>query len=217
MPSWKQISVSCGGAVLFGLFVGTRLLIAHRNAVSPSGSDASLWAVEFRLLQCCLACIASIPVAFVLLFFRKTRKPATLILLVGLCFLLISWGSTDVAYRKRTQDFHDLADRSATLVAAIQQYAEEKGAPPKSLTDLVPEYLEEIPETGMGAYPNYEYERGPDYRQWDWEENPWALYVHTPLPGINFDMFVYLPQKNYPEIGYGGVLERIGDWAYVHE
>jgi hypothetical protein len=28
---------------------------------------------------------------------------------------------------------------------------------------------------------------------------------------------LYLPSGQYPEQGWGGTLERIDDWAYVHE
>jgi len=35
--------------------------------------------------------------------------------------------------------------------------------------------------------------------------------------GINFDQFMYFPKTTYPKTGDGGVLERIGDWVYVHE
>jgi hypothetical protein len=34
---------------------------------------------------------------------------------------------------------------------------------------------------------------------------------------MNWDMFLYFPKQNYPKAGYGGWLERIEDWAYVHE
>lgn len=57
--------------------------------------------------------------------------------------------------------------------------------------------------------------RGHDSERWD--DNPWVLYVYTPSGGINFDKFLYFPLQNYPSNGYGGVLRRIGDWAYVHE
>ena len=67
----------------------------------------------------------------------------------------------------------------------------------------------------MGAYPKYEYVAGEEAKKWD--DNPWVLYVRTPLGGLNWDMFIYFPKQNYPEHGYGGVLERVKDWAYVHE
>jgi hypothetical protein len=43
------------------------------------------------------------------------------------------------------------------------------------------------------------------------------LVVFTPSGAINFDQFMYFPNRNYPEQGFGGWIERIGDWAYVHE
>ena len=34
---------------------------------------------------------------------------------------------------------------------------------------------------------------------------------------MDFDVFFYWPSETYPDAIYGGVVERIGDWAYVHE
>lgn len=69
--------------------------------------------------------------------------------------------------------------------------------------------------TGMAAYPQYEYHTGARAAQYD--GNPWVLVVFTPSGGINFDEFLYFPLQNYPRSGYGGSLEQLGDWAYVHE
>ncbi len=30
-------------------------------------------------------------------------------------------------------------------------------------------------------------------------------------------LVLYFPNRNYPQHGYGGWLEPVGDWAYVHE
>ena len=67
----------------------------------------------------------------------------------------------------------------------------------------------------MAAYPEYKYLSGEKVK--DYDGNPWVLYVFTPSGGINFDQFLYFPLQNYPSHGYGGSLERIGNWAYVHE
>jgi hypothetical protein len=107
--------------------------------------------------------------------------------------------------------FHKLESRSAPLVNAITAYTTSQGGPPLTLEALVPTYLSEIPTTGIGAYPTYTLVSGDDAKGWN--ENPWALYVETPLGFLNFDMFIYLPNQNYPEEGYGGSLERIGTWA----
>ncbi len=109
--------------------------------------------------------------------------------------------------------FAELAERSKPLVAAIHAYQQKRGRPPESLSSLVPEYISSVPTTGMGAYPKYEYLMDTT----NFHGNPWVLRVFTPAGGINFDQFLYFPLTNYPATGYGGVLRRIGDWAYVFE
>jgi hypothetical protein len=68
----------------------------------------------------------------------------------------------------------------------------------------------------MGAYPNYEYVTGAKARE-NYHDNAWAVWVDTPSGGINWDIFLYYPEQNYPERGHGGSLDRVKDWAYVHE
>ncbi len=41
--------------------------------------------------------------------------------------------------------------------------------------------------------------------------------VQTPLGVLNWDQILYFPNQNYPAKGYGGPIELIDDWAYVHE
>jgi len=109
--------------------------------------------------------------------------------------------------------FHRLAERSKPLVAAIHAFEQKHGRPPEALQALVPEFLPSVPSTGMQAYPEYRYS-APATNHHD---NPWVITIFTPSVGINFDQFMYFPLTNYPETGYGGWLERVGDWAYVHE
>ena len=67
----------------------------------------------------------------------------------------------------------------------------------------------------VAAYPEYQYFVGE--KAASYEGNPWVLYIFTPAGGINFDSFMYFPRQNYPDHGYGGSLERVADWVYVHE
>jgi hypothetical protein len=48
-------------------------------------------------------------------------------------------------------------------------------------------------------------------------DSPWELKVDCPTGYINWDVFFYWPTKAYPNHIYGGSVERINDWAYVHE
>ena len=123
----------------------------------------------------------------------------------------------------KTESFHlflsrtdvNLAQRSRPLVKAILSFETKYGKPPEQLEQLVPDFLSAVPNTGIGAYPTYEYTTIADKAVY--EGNPWILKVQTPSGGINWDMFMYFPKQNYPKTGYGGMLEPIEDWAYVHE
>lgn len=111
------------------------------------------------------------------------------------------------------QAFQLLAARSEPLVNAIREHERVTGAPPRSLAELVPQYLPKVPHTGMSAYPRYEYasESGicPDDNAWNI-----AMFVGEVL---NFDMFFYCPKKSYPGNVGGNGIEVMGDWAYMHE
>ena len=113
----------------------------------------------------------------------------------------------------RSLAFHLLADRSARLVTAIEMYARDIGNPPKALSDLVPRYLDEIPRTGMPAYPQYAYQTGPGYCE---KDSPWSVSI---IAGdvLNWDVFFYCPNNDYSSDIGGNPVELIGDWAYMHE
>jgi hypothetical protein len=108
-----------------------------------------------------------------------------------------------------------VTETAMPLVEAIDEFERRENRPPQQLSELVPKYLPEIPFTGMGGYPDWEYRTGPDARPH--AENRWILLVRTGGPGINFDQLLYFPNQRYPESGYGGQIERVGRWAYVHE
>ncbi len=122
----------------------------------------------------------------------------------------LRWGN-DV----RMAAFRQLGVRSQPIILAIREFEQQHKRPPKTLEELVPRYLPTTPKTGMAAYPEYEYVEGERAR--DYDENPWALFVPCSSGGMNWDIFLYLPKQNYPGNGYGGSLQRVGDWAYVHE
>jgi hypothetical protein len=161
------------------------------------------------------AAVLTLVVAPFLLFIHRYRRLAARCWLLAAVLTVATLVGLRLGARVRTAAFHDLAQRSVPLVEAIHAHEAKHGAPPPDLAALVPEFLPSVPGTGIAAYPNYEYFVGTEAAKYD--NNPWALRVFTPGGGINFDMFVYFPLQNYPEFGYGGRLERIADWAYVHE
>jgi hypothetical protein len=154
----------------------------------------------------CLAALVTLP-------FPRLRRYSAAIALGSAAYLAAYVASVRLGDHVRVSAFHRLAEHSKPLVAAVRAFERKHGHPPESLQALVPEFLPAVPSTGMGAYPHYRYLTDAT----NYDGNPWVLVVFTPPGGIAFDQFMYFPLTNYPKRGYGGWLERVGDWAYVHE
>lgn len=181
-------------------------------AVSKNGSDLVL-GFEMPLLLMATAAFFGFFGAILGLAFKKTRRAAALFGLCSVIYLPVFVWSLRIGDRVRMNAFYHLAERSRPLIDAIRAFEQKTGRPPESLSSLVPDFIPSVPGTGMGAYPEYRYLVNTT----NWDGNPWVLTVFTPSGGINFDQFIYFPLTNYPPRGYGGWLERVGDWAYVHE
>jgi hypothetical protein len=211
----KPLATQVGIAAAVSLAVHGVLVLIEWYAVSPIGygGDALMFLAAYIGSPMLLALLA-IPLSLFALPFKRLRRPALTLLLCCPIYLLTGFGGIRLAGAIRMEAFHKLATRSQPLVDAVHRFAEERNGPPKNLQELVPSYLPDVPRTGMPAYPEYEYVSGD---AGNWDGNPWVLLVRTPSEGINWDMFVYFPLQNYPRQGYGGSLERVGKWAYVHE
>lgn len=184
------------------------------QSLLPDGSYA-MQVISVFFITPILIILPLIPLSLLGLIFKKTRNLSFIIFCSCLIYVFTSFFILNYNGHLRKQEFHRLADKSKPLVMAIHAYNDAKGRPPDKLDDLVPQYLPKIPGTGMGAYPEYVYDVAKSKNEW--YGNPWVLYVETPLGVLNWDMFLYFPKQNYPKHGFGGYLEKIDDWAYVHE
>jgi len=198
----------------FSLLINGFVVLAFYISVAPIGTDFLLFIATLAMLPL-LAAFLLIPVALVLLCWRRYRITALTTLLGCVIYLVVGFAGVSLANHVRRAGFVSLAQCSRPLVAAIQQFEAKHGKPPANLEQLVPEFLPDVPKTGIGAYPKYEYFVVKDHATY--EGNAWVLRVDTPTGGLNWDAFLYFPKQNYPQVGYGGVLERVEDWAYVHE
>lgn len=257
-------------------------------------------------------------VAILAIPFRNFRLEATQVIVFSVILTLSAFVILKVSLEARDWAFARLAERSEQLIAAIKSYDAMHGRPPKTLDDLVPAHLTEVPNTGIPAYPNYEYKLFPvdaatnlywydlgsrngqgfpglwkypdgesensilvivtnrtgitieidgdrfpesfervkfDPDSWNGRvqrvtmvhdlvttERPvgkpfsdikkvlgspdgsrilldtdWELRVPCSLGVLNWDVFFYWPSEVYPQRLYGGSIEQIGGWAYVHE
>ncbi|MFC1599272.1 hypothetical protein ACFL2W_00625 [Candidatus Omnitrophota bacterium] len=155
-----------------------------------------------------------LPFSVIGLFLRKTRKKSFIILIVSLMFLLCGFFSFHVGQGLRKHAFGKLAQRSTALIKAIGSFEDDHGYPPATLNRLIPEYIDAIPETGMGTYPVYKYlvGRGAEIRH----NNPWVLYVEAPPGYLDWSNCIYYPRQNYPQADYFGVFEKVGDWGLLY-
>jgi len=182
--------------------------------VTPFGYLGGILCFIFMmaLVFALMASVVVAPITLLLSLSKKMRPQCIRLSLISALFFATTVVFVNFSPDVRMTAFHDLATRSEPLVSAIHRYAEDKGTPPVSLSELVPDYIDQVPGTGIPRYPDYVYTTEDR-----WDDNPWVLYVPTSRGMINWDMFMYFPLQNYPEEGYGGRLVKIGQWAYVHE
>lgn len=160
-----------------------------------------------------LVAVFVVPLCLGGLFFRRHRFPSLLWLVCCVVFMGSFIGGIYLRSEVRNAQLHQVIERGQPLIDAIQAYDAKNGQPPPSLNDLVPEYIDQIPGTGIGAWPEFHYSVGKPNA---FDGNDWVLRVQPPCVA-GFDQFFYFPRQNYPEKGYGGGIERIGTWGYVHE
>lgn len=196
--------------------IGTWLLSFFRMGFDDANRyHAFLWGQMIYILPL-IGAILALPLLLVGLLFQRTRLQSSFYLLISVIFIPCCIVGIVLGKNTRMASMKSFATRSQPLINAIQKYDLDHSYPPRSLNDLVPNYIPAVPTTGMMAYPEFCYHVGADCRK-QYANNEWALTVATPSGGINFDVLLYFPNRNYPSQGYGGWLEPIGNWSYVHE
>ena len=201
--------------ILFALSAIAVLPLVAWVLMSPYGSELLL-CVTMLYHIAFLAAVVMLPVMLVRVCMKRTRMRARLWLLVIAVYVPCFVAGGLLEHHVWSAGWEAFSERSQPLIAAIKKYERDQGMPPERLADLVPDYLSVLPYTGMRACSEYQYETGSHAGE-EYAGNPWVLQVIPPVFGVGFDEVLYFPRQNYPQRGYGGSLERIGEWAYVHE
>lgn len=201
--------------VVFALSAIVYFPFSEWLSTTQGGTSLFLWGQMIYVLPL-VASILAMPFLVFGLFFRDTRRRSCLYLLCIALFVPCCIFGVGLGDKARMAGMKSFVQRSQTLIRAIENYERDYSGPPQSLNDLVPDYIPAVPCTGMAAYPEYRYHTG-DMAKQQYAGNSWVLTVFTPSGFLNFDMMLYFPNQNYPHHGYGGSLEPVGDWAYVHE
>jgi hypothetical protein len=105
------------------------------------------------------------------------------------------------------------------LTEAIQKFAAEHGAPPQSLSQLVPRYLPKLPETGTFNYPEFEI-KVCDRGDGNCFGDRWMIYANAKdslVRGFSgCDQYIFAPSGQYPneEVdAFCHYAELSGGWA----
>lgn len=185
------------------------------SAVSASGDAYWSWLYPvYQVLILAAAFMVYLQVSRALE--EQNKRRALLWMMPVFCCMLSCVAGLYVSRGVRMQGIAAFAERSQTLIAAIEKYEREQGEPPEALSELVPDYLPAIPRTGMEAYPQYLYFSGDAVRK-RYAGNDWVLRVLTPTLVVNLDEMFYFPRQNYAEWDWAPDVEPVGTWVYHHE
>jgi len=154
------------------------------------------------------------------IIFRAFEKPrqwntAEILVLVLLC--MAQWLNASVLPPKRetalSAEFHRFVARSQPLVDAIHAYESDHGHPPIRLSELVPHYLPQVPETGVTSLVfghRYGYHR---------EKNGWRI-CNFPETQLYLGTVAYdyqSPSFARMHAELAGIVERSNGWMYVRD
>jgi hypothetical protein len=191
--------------------------LAAWEAASPRGNGAFEWAGIMVGAFGFLLIFSAFIIGSICLAFPQSRSIGLTCIAssAALFFGMLAGGSLGQIVRMHA--LAQLADRSKPLIMAIKNYEQKFGHPPDSLDALVPEFISEIPATGIGSTPEYHYMRQTN--DISFGKNPWSLEVFHAANPLAWDTFIYLPRQNYSELShqYEGQIRKIGDWAYWYQ
>lgn len=156
-------------------------------ATSRTGSIAPLAIVQSLVFAVAIAALVALVWGILLLISRR-RDRGILFLLSAL--VVIGTGPVMGPYIQqfRHERFGEFAARSRPLLSAIDSYERDNGHPPKALEALVPGYLQEVPTTGMGAFPAYLYST-------ECHSSRWCLAVPVGATLLQWEALRYAPSQ----------------------
>ena len=138
-------------------------------------------------------------------------------------FAMVAFASLLLSEVARMAAFARVARSAEPLVAALREFTRDEGRAPESLDELVPAYIERVPRT-LGSAGRFKYRRHASgltpsdvTTKEPLDTGPWSLILPCGRGVLNWDVFVYWPTEQYPHHMYGGFVERVRSWAYVHE
>lgn len=201
---------------LAALVINGLAFAAQWFALSPNGHQYYIQYSALLIIPVMLSLLL-VPIFVLLLISRPLRSIAILAIAVCVTYGVTGWALFYLSSIYRMTRFETVGEQSTILVQAIKQYESDQGEPPPLLESLVPRYIPSVPRTGMGAYPDYEYNPSTtktDITGWA-PERRWNLYIDIPLNSEQSEIFIYYPKQVAPQEIEQKVISRLGDWIYI--
>lgn len=201
---WRRVALAT-------LLAWGPMVLWHATTLAGLG-PWSVRGTELFLLVVPLALLGALVAGFVVMLAPRRRDMA-LQVLVTCCVLLLTFvPALWLSNWLRMRGFARAGERAMPVVEAMERCFAATGAVPDTVEALVPQWLDRMPSRIPPLGVLSQATAGGDLGN-----NRWALVADVPSGFINWDVFVYLPDQQYPARGWGGWLQRLGNWAYVHE
>lgn len=228
-PSARGTARMWGAAAVLAVIAFITLpLAAAATFVIPvtapvRGFEGLQSAAQLCWLWAFLGCpVAALLVVIMLLVRSRWLLPGLVVLIGFAAGFLVSPLVTQRAYRVRVRYLMQVPKHAAPVISALHAYQQTHGMYPRALGALVPEYLPEIPHTGLAAYPEFDYALD--------DENNFTLRVRVCVPA-KFDYLEYNSAQDYSAYGTPGRIEEVlagrhrsdrfylmrGGWAFYAE
>lgn len=193
------------------------------SAGPPSRLASSLLAISdlaalaHIALSVGVAAVSLIALAIALKRRSIAARALALALALACASVAVVPASWQISWWARRAGVRNIAEHAAPIVIGVTRFAQEQGHPPFALDELIPDYLDQIPNTGLRGCPDFAYKMLEDVVPHGVEAGGWELRVLCPTGMLNWDTYLFWPSGAYPLQTHGGSAERIGSWAYVHE
>jgi hypothetical protein len=155
-------------------------------------ASALLATTEFAILAHLSICadVGVVTLCVLAIVLKRRSKGAGLLLFVlavSLASVAVAPASWEVALLARRASLRNIQEHAVPIVFGVAQFEKEQGRPPLVLEELVPAYMDRVPNTGLRGCPGFEYEVLDDSVSYAAEAGGWELRVPCGGGMLNWD------------------------------
>lgn len=192
------------------------LIYTHSQLFAASVSETALSYYLLCWFLCLMAVLVTLSQLALSIFCLASGGRAKAGVLILFCFILNAFCLSG-AFRTNENAEHTAyaraMERARPLISAISAYKAKTGHCPETLTELIPEYLARVPDTGLASVPQFKYVAASKLAEGNWELQ--IDCVKTDLS--DHARLFFRPSGVYPQMLEGWPVTRVGQWGFVQE